>query len=278
MSIPVAEFPPDLIGVDAGATLCKVVRRAESLETLETRAFDSRDLDSVHRTILEWKAERVATTGGGAARLKAVAGAQVIRIPEFQAWAAGAPILADLEGIELPACYLLVSLGTGTSILLSEDGSSRRIGGSALGGGSLLGLGRLLLGVERFDEITELAARGDRRKVDLLVGDIYPDADELPLPADLNAASFAKLASREPADLAHALVGLLGENTALLCGQLAAAFQAKAILYCGSTLRDNPTLVEILTSVTEMMGARSHLLAHGASCGAVGAIAAAARA
>ena len=225
MSIPFGAFPPDMVGVDAGATLCKVVRKAE---TLETRTFDSRDLTGVHRTILDWKPERVATTGGGAARLGAVAGAQVIRIPEFQAWAAGAPILADLEGIELPPCYLLVSLGTGISILLIENGAPRRIGGSALGGGSLLGLGRLLLGVERFDQITALAARGDRRRVDLLVGDIYPDASELPLPADLNAASFGKLGSREPADVAHALVGMLGENTALLCGQLALAFQALA--------------------------------------------------
>ncbi len=268
-SSALAALPAGTIGVDAGATLCKVVRRTDALET---RAFDSRDLDSVHRTIEAWKPEQLAATGGRAGKLgAAVGGTPVARIPEFQAWASGAPILADLEGIELPDRYLLVSLGTGTSILLIENGESRRVGGSALGGGSLLGLGRLLLAVDSFDEITSLAARGDRRRVDLLVGDIYQGAGELPLPADMNAASFAKLASREPADVAHALVGLVGENTALICGQLAVALQAKAVLYCGSTLRHNPALAEILTGVTSMMGAHSHLLEYGAFCGAVGA-------
>lgn len=273
MSNPAAalsSFGPDTVGLDAGATLCKLVRRAGELETL---AFDSQDLDSLHRTIERWKPEHLAATGGGATRLgEAFCGAQVTCVPEFQAWASGAPILADMEGIELPDSYLLVSLGTGTSILHLDRGESRRVGGSALGGGSLLGLGQLLLGVETFDEITALAARGDRRKVDLLVGDIYADDGPLPLPAELNAASFAKLESREPADVAHALVGLVGENTALLCGQLAGALGARAVVYCGSTLRDNPALAEILTTVTSMLGAPSHLLEHGAFCGAIGAL------
>ena len=269
MSIPSATLSPDTVGVDAGATLCKVVR---GTDPLETRAFDSRDLGALHRTIECWKPEHLAATGGGSARLGSeIAGTQVTRIPEFQAWASGAPILADMEGVELPDSYLLVSLGTGTSILHVAAGESRRVGGSALGGGSLLGLGQLLLGVETFDEITALAARGDRRKVDLLVGDIYRDADQLPLPADLNAASFAKLDSREPEDVAHALVGLVAENTALICGQLATSLRAEAVIYGGSTLRANPALAEILTTVTAMLGARTHLLEHGAYCGAVGA-------
>ena len=269
MSTPPGALAPDTVGLDAGATLCKLVRRTDTLETL---AFDSRDLDSLHRTIERWKPAHLAATGGRAGRLgDAFCGVQVTCIPEFQAWASGAPILADLEGIALPDSYLLVSLGTGTSILHLTPGESRRVGGSALGGGSLLGLGRLLLGVDAFDEITALAAGGDRRKVDLLVGDIYGDGEVLPLPAELNAASFAKLESREPADVAHALIGLVGENTALLCGQLAGALGAQAVVYCGSTLRGNPTLAEILTGVTAMLGASSHLLEHGAFCGAVGA-------
>ena len=93
----------------------------------------------------------------------------------------------------------------------------------------------------------------------------------LPLPADLNAASFAKLASREPADLAHALCGLVGENISLICGQLAQALGAKAVMYCGSTLDQNPALVEIIREVTGMLGAPSYVLERGAFCGAVGA-------
>ena len=82
-------------------------------------------------------------------------------MPEFAAWARGAPLLAARDGLELPPHYLLVSLGTGTSVLSLDRGRATRVGGSALGGGTLLGLGRLLLGVETLRR--DLRARGARR-------------------------------------------------------------------------------------------------------------------
>jgi type II pantothenate kinase len=221
----------------------------------------------------EWKPRRLVATGGGAARLvREVTGLEVRTVPEFAAWAAGAPLLAARVGLELPETYLLAVVGTGTSVLALGPDGAKRVGGSALGGGTLLGLGKLLLGVASFDEICALAARGDRRKVDLLVGDIYPGG-EIALPKELNAASFAKLASREPADLAHALVGMLGENLGLICGSLARSTGARAVVYCGSTLLHNPELQEILSWVTLTQGAQAHFPQHGAFCGALGAVA-----
>ena len=104
------------------------------------------------------------------------------------------------------------------------------------------------------------------------MGDIYPGG-EIPLPLDLNAASFAKLESREPADLAHALMGMLGENIALICGTLARSHGAQAVVCCGSTLIQNPELREILRWVTQAYGAQPHFLDSGAYCGAFGAAA-----
>ena len=46
-----------------------------------------------------------------------------------------------------------------------------------------------------FDELLELAEKGDHRNVDMLVGDIYGGAySQLGLPADLIASSFGKAA------------------------------------------------------------------------------------
>ena len=259
------------VGVDAGASLCKLVLPGET-EFIATK-FPSADMHGVRACLAEWKPERVIATGGGAARLeRELGGLRVHTVPEFAAWARGAPLLAAREGLDLPAHYLLVSLGTGTSVLSLDRGHARRVGGSALGGGTLLGLGRLLLGVETFEEICALAARGDRRRVDLLVGDIYP-CGEIPLPPDLNAASFAKLDSRDPPDLAHALMGMLGENIALICGTLARSHQAAAVVYCGSTLLHNAELREILRWVTAAYGAQPYFLDAGAYCGAFGAAA-----
>jgi len=163
-----------------------------------------------------------------------------------------------------------VSLGTGTSILLITDGASKRIGGSALGGGTLLGLGQLLLGTTRFEEIATLAVRGDRRNVDLLVGDIY-ERDEIPLSRELNASSFAKLASRRPEDLAHALTGMIGENLGLICAHLAQLHGAESILYCGSTVTRNPALRAVLSNLGRMTSRAVAFLERGGFGGAVGA-------
>ena len=203
--------PIRTVGADAGATLCKLVLPAET--EFHAVKFPSGDMAALRACLDEWKPHRLVATGGGAARLaRELNGLEVHTVPEFAAWARGAPLLAARVGLELPETYLLAVVGTGTSALALGPDGAKRVGGSALGGGTLLGLGRLLLGVDIVRrDLRASRARGDRRKVDLLVGDIYPGG-EIPLPKELNAASFAKLASREPPDIAHALVGMLGRE------------------------------------------------------------------
>ena len=194
--------------------------------------FLSGDLASLRQVLGEWKPRRVIATGGGASRLvrelRDLGGSHGARVRGLAR--AGPAAGGAGSGSSCPRSISSPSSASGTSVLAIEPGGARRIGGSALGGGTLLGLGRLLLGVDTFDEICALASRGDRRRVDLSVGDIYPGG-EIALPPDLNASSFAKLESREPPDLAHALVGMLGENIGLICGNLARGIGASAILY-----------------------------------------------
>ena len=260
------------LGIDAGATLCKIAHFDGNM--LVTRALPSGEIDAIRDYIAARPALRLVVTGGGARPLAdalSTTGAEISHIGEFEAWLRGAAPLAAHEGCTLPERYLLVSLGTGTSILLASQAKGQRVGGSALGGGTLLGLGELLLGTRRFSEIAQLAARGDRRRVDLLVGDIYP-AQGAPLPADLNAASFAKLGSREPADLGHALMAMIGENVGLICSSLATLHGADTILYCGSTVRDeNPTLREVLRGIGAAFGHSARFLQQGAFGAALGA-------
>lgn len=95
--------------------------------------------------------------------------------------------------------YLLVSVGSGVSIIKVEGATKfTRVDGSALGGGSFVGLGSLLAGdaATSFDELLELAKQGNSRNSDLTVGDIY--GREVPgslgLDPDLCASSFGKAA------------------------------------------------------------------------------------
>ena len=202
---------------------------------------------------------------------------------EFDAWSAGARELLREQGVGEGGPFLLVSLGTGTSVLRVEAERATRVGGSALGGGTIHGLGAALTGSTRFEELVALAAAGDRARVDLLVSDVYPQG--LPeLSGAANAASFGKLARPAgavprpgPADLAGALMALVGENVALLCNEIAARERVARIVFGGSALVGNPALVRWLVALTQAFGREPVVLAHAAHAGAVGALLAAER-
>ena len=62
--------------------------------------------------------------------------------------------------------YLLVTIGSGVSVIkVSGDQEFERIGGTATGGGTFWGLGKLLTNAQSFDELLSLAAQGDHREV-----------------------------------------------------------------------------------------------------------------
>ena len=157
-------------GADVGATLVKLAYREESGVTI-TEALSASALDRVAERLAEIAPERVGLTGGGAPQLAKRVHAPTVTIGEVDAWAAGARALLALEGEDTER-FLLVSVGTGTSAMLVEPGRVSRVGGTALGGGTILGLSAALTGEREFDAIAELAARGDRRRVDLLISDI----------------------------------------------------------------------------------------------------------
>lgn len=259
-----------------GATLAKLALR-DARGSLRYALHPSHGLDEVARAIRRARPIRIGLTGGGAESLLRLLDGDATRVNEFAAWRSGmAEVLGLAQDPPVPR-YLVASLGTGTSVLLADGLSVSRIGGTALGGGTVLGLGAMLVGTADFAAIVALAAQGSRREVDLLVSDIYR-AGEIALAADLTASSFAKLARPDPArppgreDLAAAIMGLVGENVALICGGLAALAQVQRVIYAGSTLRDNSTLRDVIARVTSAMGRTPVFPAHGEFAGALGAL------
>jgi type II pantothenate kinase len=264
-------------GADLGATLVKIaVRDRDGRTTTEAMPADA--LDAVAQRLRDIAPAALGLTGGGAPRLAARLGRPASTVGEFEAWGAGA---RRLLGGAAPPRFLVVSVGTGTSAMRVDVDAVTRVGGTALGGGTIVGLAAALFGERDFDAIAALARRGDRRRVDLLISDVYPTGDFL-LPGDVNAASFAKLAragsaSASTPDLAHAIMGLVGENIALICTALAARADVDLIAFGGSTLRENPALTAILGAVCQGLGRSPHFLADGQYAGALGALALAER-
>jgi len=147
--------------------------------------------------------------------------------------------------------YLLVTIGTGVSIL-RVDGPRKheRISGSTIGGGTYWGLCRLLTDVEDFEDVLNLAERGDPSKVDMMVGDIYGEnsdaLEKLGLPSHIVASSFGKLvAKQDPAsgikqeDLARALLLMVTINIGQVSYLNAQLHKTPRIYFVGNFLRHN---------------------------------------
>lgn len=262
------------VGVDVGATLTKIALRTPG-RAVEFRFEPAGALERVAALLAEARPGCLGLTGGGAAELARRVDLESVAVNEFAAWGAGAKALLETNGGVPADRYLLVSLGTGTSVMLADGMAVQRVGGTALGGGTLMGLGSLLLGTRRFAELVELAAKGDRRRADLLVSDIYRPG-EIALAGDLTAANFGKAAAHgsrpEPADVAHALMGLVAENVALICAGLGAALQVRSVVFGGSTLRANRPLVDILGEISALTATQPTFLPDGEFAGSFGAL------
>ena len=265
----------EVAGADVGSTLGKLAlpRRGGGVVTETAPAAQ---IEVIAARLRASGAARVGLTGAGAARLADVLEVSHRHFDESRSWAAGARALPDGDGGQGGEPFLLVSMGTGTSVIRVEADAERRVGGTALGGGTLLGLGGLLAGAGDFEALARLAERGDRSRVDLTIGDVYAGG-ALPLPAQATASAFGKLARTGDAtpprreDLAAALVGLVGENAGLLCTALAQSQGVDCIVFGGSALHGNPALGGLLRLVCLAFGIAPRFPNDGPYLGALGA-------
>ncbi len=289
----------EAIGIDSGATLVKLCVRDRS-GALHFATWPSPSRRRVLALLETLDPNRIGVTGCGAAAILEGLGREGAHPIEFDAWGRGANTILDRAGLLPEGPYLLVSIGTGTSALHVDGDRVERVGGTALGGGAALGLGLALTGCQSHDELVALAARGDRGGVDLLISDIYEKA-EVPIASEATAASFGKLArsldraSRaaadadggeavpratlngvgsppRPEDLAAAIMGLVAENIALISIARATVAGVSHIVYGGSTLNENPTIVQTVRLLTKVMGKEAIVLPHSGHAGALGAM------
>ena len=178
----------------------------------------------------------LAVTGGRSSQLPDRLGeARVVNVDEPTATAVG----GLLEDAPTPA--IVVSLGTGTGIVLADPPTApQRLVGSGIGGGTLLGLAKLLLGTTDVTRIGELARGGDLSRCDLTVGDILGGGVG-PVPAEATAAHFARVAREgsvvpRPEDIAATLLNLIGQAVLRLAFEAARFHQARSIVLVGHVL------------------------------------------
>lgn len=198
------------IGIDVGISTTKIVgiREGKVVSPFRVKATDP--ITSLYGAFGKYlydnkielsDVERVVLTGVGSAYIdKPVYGLPTDRADEFVSDGLGAQFESRLQRM------IVVSMGTGTSLVRCDGDDIRHIGGIGVGGGTLSGLSRLLLKTDDIHQIASLAMQGDISHINVLIGDI--SAKPLPgLPMDATASLFGNAqanAARE--DIALGLI------------------------------------------------------------------------
>lgn len=262
------------IGIDAGGTLIKVASMKNG--SLEFKKFPISQLEYVASWINGFENTMICITGGKAALLKSFMNQKAAEIVEFEATCNGLRYLLAKYGVSEEE-YILSNVGTGTSIHHVDNSKQQRIGGTGVGGGTIMGLSRLLTGLTDYETIVPLAAEGFRDRIDLKVSHIYEGA-EPPIPGDLTASNFGNilpLASIEQLtkeELLASVIGLVGETVATVSVLAAVQCGVSSIIYIGSSFIWNDLLKEVVQSYTKLRGALPIFIENGEYCGAVGAL------
>ena len=211
-----------IVGIDVGGSTTKIVAfdhekkivapmfvKAEDQMTSIYGAFgkftneNSLNLDDI---------EKVMVTGVGSAYIdKPIYNLECVHIPEFKCIGRGGLYLTGLEKA------IVISMGTGTAITYAENGTLTYLGGTGVGGGTLMGLAKKLLDMEDIENIVNLAKDGDLDRVDLQIKDITRKDSNLGLPSQMTASNFGKVSDlTTKGDVALGIINMVFETVAMM--------------------------------------------------------------
>jgi type II pantothenate kinase len=263
-----------IVGIDIGGSTTKIVgfQNETMLPPLLVRATDA--LTSVFGAFGKLLNENnlslsdidsVMVTGVGGHFLRGTLyDLPTVHVNEFHAIGLGGLTLTGLPEA------VIVSMGTGTAMVHANSSDIRYIGGTGVGGGTLLGLGNALLHVRGFDAIMEMARDGDKRKTDLSIGDITGGALQQ-LPPETTAANFGKmddLATKN--DWAAGIVNMVFEAIGMTAIFAARSVKSNDIVLTGN-LTTSPLTTEIINGLTAIFPERFYLPENAEFATAIGA-------
>lgn len=230
-----------IIGIDIGGSTTKIVALKEHTIAGSARVRASDPLTSAYGAFGHFldqqglklsEIDQVMCTGVGSSFLKEdIYGIPIQKVDEFQAIGLGGKYISGLDHC------IVVSMGTGTSVTSVNGEKIEYIGGSGVGGGTIVGLCSKLIGSSSFFHIAELATQGDVSRIDLTVGDITKD--QL---ANMNnrttAANFGKITDDAgDADLAMGVVNMVFQTVGIIAMMAAKGHHTDQIVLTGSLTR-----------------------------------------
>jgi len=244
-----------IIGIDIGSTTTKAVSLEEGkvVKKIKTKAEDAvtSAAGALGKMILENSMKmpdikRIMITGVGATKIEGdLFGIPTEKVSEIDAIGTGGMFLSGQDGI------VIVSIGTGTAIIEAKKDKIIHLGGSGVGGGTILGLAKKLISLSDFKDIMELAAVGNLDPVDLLLEDIMA-TDLSFLDKKSTASNFAKmLDTARNEDIALGIINMVYEVIGMLAVFAARSRNINRVIVTGSGSH-NPLGQKALAKITRM--------------------------
>ena len=253
-----------VIGIDVGGTTTKIVGfrkhengKKELIAPQFVRATDP--LTSIYGALGKFTTEnslaledidKIMMTGAGSSVIKqSIYGLNCRPVPEFSSSGMGGLYLSGLDEA------IVVSMGTGTALIHAKKENEKYtfeyLGGTGVGGGTLVGLCRKLVGVDTVEHIEQLCAEGDLDKIDLRIKDISQNHNYHGINENLTASNFGKVSDMATnADLALGITNMVAETIGMLSVFAARSFGLKNIVLIG-----NLTTIEPIVTVFEGLSA-----------------------
>ncbi|MFA6726896.1 MAG: type II pantothenate kinase [Prevotella sp.] len=213
-----------IIGIDVGISTTKIVginQKGMVISPMRITAADP--MTSLYGAFGKYlhenkisldDVEHIKLTGVGSAYIdENIYGRPTSKAEEFIADGLGARYESNLKRM------IVVSMGTGTSLVRCEGDDIRHIGGIGIGGGTLSGLCRIMLQTDDMRQVVALATEGNIYNINLFIKDIC--AKPLPgLPMSATASLFSNAkanASREDiaVGLIHMVLQAIGSSSIL---------------------------------------------------------------
>ena len=237
------------IGIDIGTTNIKIIETNENLKIKNKAIFARIDPNIALENFVNTNninmnnVEKIAITGIGTDKFtKEKYKASIIEIPEFIAIGNCGKIVLKNED------FVVASAGTGTAFIKNKDGVITHMGGTGIGGGTLINLCKSVLPNTTFKEINEAIQKGNLANVDLKIKDVTTN-NIATLPKDTTAVNFGKLdnnATKE--DIVLGIVNMIFETIGVMSALIAKGDDIKKIIVTGQIAKI-PYAKEVLNKI-----------------------------
>ena len=261
------------LGIDFGISKTKVVSKkinkpvssllvpyklfCETYQTsrigeLEPFVFDV--IEKHSKSNLSFK--KIGVTGGKHTTLPdEINNIKIIKKNEIDAIADGAKKVSGKS-----ANFLVLSCGSGTAFVAVKDGKNIHLGGTGLGGGTILGLSSLIINEDDPEKINTLSILGSN-KADLILKDVIsgPIGN---LPEDATAVHFGNLKELQKlsdSDLSKSIINLVAINISRLASATAISAGLNKLVIIGGTSHFD-LFIEQLTKWVKLSGLEVEVL------------------